>query len=322
MFLRLTVSVVASVICLAASAHAQDVFVYSGRCDASAAAALDADHFIVGNDERNALRVYKRGEAKPVGPAVDLSGALGTQSDKESDIEASAVIGNRIYWMSSHGNNRKGEVQLRRHRFFATDIKAGNPPTVALATSTKPYVQLRKILVADERFKEFKLAEAAELAPEAPGGFNIEGLAATTDGKLMFGFRNPVPAGGALIIRLENPDEILAGAAIKLGDPILLRGLNGKGIRSMELVGSSYLVIAGPPDDAGSFSLHRWSGKADEAATPITGADLKDLRPEAMFVTGDSVQILSDDGGVKINGTDCKDLAESEQRFRSITVKP
>jgi hypothetical protein len=298
------------------------LFVYRGRCDASAGAALDADHFIVGNDERNTLQIYKRGQADPVGASVDLSAFLRTQTDKESDIEASAVIGSRIYWISSHGNNKNGVFQERRHRFFATDIKPGNPPSVTFPADTKPYVRLRENLIADDSVKPFKLEDAAKLAPEAPGGFNIEGLAATPDGKLLIGFRNPIPKEGALIVPLENPDEMLGGKPAKFGNPILLKGLAGNGIRSIELVGSSYLVISGPPGEQGSFALHRWSGKPDEPATPIA-VDFKDLRPEALFVVAPgTVQILSDDGGVMIDGKQCKDLDEAAQTFRSMTIKP
>lgn len=309
--------------CLPQAVAAQTgLFVYKGRCDASAGAALDADHFVVGNDERNTLRVYKRGQADPVGASVDLPTFLGTQTDKESDIEASATIGSRIYWISSHGNNKNGVFQERRHRFFATDIKPGNPPSVTFPTDTKHYARLRENLIADDRFKPFKLEDAAKLAPEASGGFNIEGLAATPDGKLLIGFRNPIPTEGALIVPLENPDEMLGGKLAKFGNPILLKGLNGSGIRSIELVGSSYLVISGPPDDKGSFALHRWSGKPDEPATQIA-VDFKDLRPEALFVVAPgTVQILSDDGGVTIDGKQCKDLDEAKQTFRSITIKP
>ena len=40
------------------------------------------------------------------------------------------MIGNRIYWISSHGTNSEGEVQERRHRLFATEIVGTTPPTV------------------------------------------------------------------------------------------------------------------------------------------------------------------------------------------------
>ena len=48
---------------LPAQSTANDVSIYNGPCDASAAVALDAEHFVVGNDERNTLQVYRRGQA-------------------------------------------------------------------------------------------------------------------------------------------------------------------------------------------------------------------------------------------------------------------
>src|ERR1700752_3562987 len=107
---------------LATTSHAQD-FVYRGMCDASAAVALDADHFVVANDERNTLRVYKRGQSDPV-DSVPVFKFLGTKEKKESDLEGAARVGNRIYWISSHGTNSDGEVQERRYRLFATEITA------------------------------------------------------------------------------------------------------------------------------------------------------------------------------------------------------
>ena len=58
-------------------AHAQDA-VYRGMCDASAAVALGADHFVVADDEHNTLLVYRRGKQAPVG-SVPLSKFLGTK---------------------------------------------------------------------------------------------------------------------------------------------------------------------------------------------------------------------------------------------------
>jgi hypothetical protein len=317
-----TAFLVACAIGLPLQAHAQaNVVSYNGRCDASAAAALDANHFIVANDERNKLQIYRRGQPNPIGPGLDLSAFLGTKVDKESDLEGAATMGNRIYWISSHGRNKDAEFQDRRHRFFATDIQAGETPSVKVV-GDKPYVKLLDDMLADERLKPL-LAAAATLAPEAPGGLNIEGLAATPDGKLLIGFRNPIPPDGALVIALENPKDVVEGKTAKFGAPMRLKGLNGNGIRSIDLVGTSYLVVAGPPADAGSFALHRWSGKADETATQIAGIDFQNLRPEAMFaVSQDTVQIVSDDGGVMVDGKECKKLDEAKQTFRTLLIKP
>ena len=303
-------------------AHAQtDVFSHAGMCDASAGIALDADHFIVANDERNRLLIYKRGQRQPIGKGVDLAPFLDTNPKKESDLEGAATIGNRIYWISSHGRNKDAEFQARRHRFFATEIKPGQPPSVAVVGS-KPYTNLLKDMLEVEQLKT-RLSEAEKKAPEAPGGLNIEGLAATPDGKLLIAFRNPLPQDHALIVPLENPSEVVEGKKAKFGAPIELKGLEKRGIRSIERIGPSYLLIAGPTADDGTFAIYRWSGNEGDKATPIE-VDLKGLRPEALFATTDgSVQLLSDDGGVKIGADDCKDIEdESKQSFRALVVKP
>ena len=69
---------------------AQQVASFNGPCDASAAVALDASHFVVGNDEHNTLHVYRQGQAAPVA-SLNLSNFLATAADKESDIEGAAA---------------------------------------------------------------------------------------------------------------------------------------------------------------------------------------------------------------------------------------
>ena len=46
---------------LSASVAAEQIK-YGGMCNASAAVALDAEHFIVADDEDNTLRIYDRNE--------------------------------------------------------------------------------------------------------------------------------------------------------------------------------------------------------------------------------------------------------------------
>lgn len=301
-------------------ARAQDILIYKGRCDASAATALNADHFIVANDERNKLQIYKRGQPDQIEPGLDASAFLG--ATKEVDLEGAATIGNRIYWITSHGRNKEGDFQERRHRFFATDIQPSNPPSAKLVGRT-PYAKLLNDMLGDAKLKPL-LTEASKLAPEAPGGLNIEGLATTLNGKqLLIGFRNPIPADGALIVTLENPDELFDDKPAKFGPPVFLKGLAGMGVRSLERIGPDYLVVAGPPADSGSFALHRWSGKPEDAAVRLEKSDFKGLRPEAMFAFADGdVQVLSDDGGETVDGTECKKLDEAKQRFRSLIIKP
>lgn len=293
-------------------------FVYRGLCDASAAVALGPEHFVVADDETNVLHVYRRSQADQVA-THDLSAFLGIKPGKEADLEGAAVIGTRIYWISSHGRNSAGKVQERRYRFFATDIVAGAPPS--LRPHGQPYTRLLDDLTAAPALAAYRLAEAAALPPKAAGGLNIEGLSATPDGRLLIGFRSPVPNGRALLVPIENPAEVVQGRPARIGRAIEL-DLGGGGIRSIDLVGDNYLIVAGPDAEDGHFSLFRWSGKVGEAAAALPQIDLKGLQPEVVFEIPGSgqVQILSDDGTVLENGVACKDRPPAARSFRSVVV--
>jgi hypothetical protein len=293
---------------------------YDGPCDASAAVALDALHFVVGDDEHDTLHIFRQGEPKPVG-VLDLSGFLGTGAGKESDIEGAAAIGNRIYWITSHGRNAKGKARPSRYRFFATEVLAGNPP--ALRPVGRPYRGLLDDMLASAQLAPYHLSIAALRAAEADGGLNIEGLAAAPDGTLLVGLRNPLPGGRALIVPLLNPARLIEDGRARFGSPVEL-DLGNRGIRSIERVGTGYLIVAGPTADRGRFVLYRWTGKPGEPAVADSGLELGNLRPEALFAIPGSerIQLLSDDGGIEVGGIECKALPGSRQAFRSVVLTP
>ena len=290
----------------------QDAFTYKGMCDASAAAPIGPDHFVVANDERNQLKVYQRGVAEPV-EVLDMSGFLGTKAHKESDLEGAASIGDRIYWISSHGRNKKGEVQERRYRFFATEPGAGKH---RLEPVGQPYSKLLHDMLAAPQLKKYPLEQASGKTPEADGAFNIEGLASTPEGTLLIGMRNPAHEGKALVVPLLNPAAVIEGMPAQFGEGIEL-DLGGLAIRSIELVGLAYMIVAGPPADLGEFGLFKWSGKPDEKPEQLKHEEFNGLRPEALFAIPGThqVQILSDDGGEHV-----KTMAEQDQAFRSVTL--
>ena len=292
---------------------------FDGPCDASAAIALDAGHFVVGNDEDDTLHIYRFGQPAAV-RSVDLKSFLATAPREESDIEGAAAVGKRIYWITSHGRNAKGKHQPSRHRLFATDVLPGNPPV--LFPVGRPYTTLLDDMLAAAPLAPYGLASAAQRAAEAEGGLNIEGLAATPEGTLLIGLRNPVPRGRALIVPLLNPDRLIEGERARFGTPVEL-DLGQRGIRSIERIGNSYLIVAGPPADTGSFALYRWTGVPGDPARQVPGADLGDLRPEALFAIPGSghIQLLSDDGGIRIGGVECKKLPSGRQQFRGLTVE-
>jgi hypothetical protein len=301
----------------AGSAHAGDALIsYEGPCDASAAVAISQDEFAVANDENSVLFTYRFGVPKAVG-SLDLTRFLDTKKNQEADIEGAAAIGSRIYWISSHSRNSKGKEQQSRYRLFATDLRDGG-----LVPVGTPYEHLLHDLIKSAPLAQIHLAAASKRAAEADGGLNIEGLAATPEGQLLIGFRNPLPGERAIIVPLENPGEIIDGGRAKLGEAIELN-LGRRGIRSIEWVDGRYLIVAGPTADEGSFAVYRWSGKRGDSVEPIS-VDLGSLRPEALFAVPNTakVQLLSDDGGVVNAGVECKKLPAAKQTFRSLVVTP
>lgn len=301
---------------------------HAGMCDASAAIAIGDDYFVVANDEDNVLRLYSNSRSGAalqtfVIPSLPV---LPDVKHGEVDIEGAARIGNRIYWIASHGSNREAKARPHRRRLFATDVvMAGATP--ALTEAGSAYLDLLAALDQPGAMGTFKLRNAAQMAPEAEGSLNIEGLAAAPTGALLIGFRNPLSGAKALLIRLENPDKVLgiggAKAAPVFGKPIEL-ALGGLGIRSIEYVDSlkSYLIVAGPNKSDGAFKVFNWSGKDKAAPELLTIAFEGSFRPEALFALGNGkgLRVLSDDGDEKVGSGVCKDAAPGLRKFRSMAV--
>lgn len=61
-----------------------DAVVFQGMCDASAASAIDAERFIVADDEENILRVYERTGGPALG-AFDVSKFLGNIGESAAE---------------------------------------------------------------------------------------------------------------------------------------------------------------------------------------------------------------------------------------------
>ena len=300
-----------------------DVVEYPEMCDPSAAVAINDTLFIVANDEDNVLRVYAR-ETSGAPQRFDLNSFLRPDEDHpEADIEGGTRIGDRIFWIASHGRNKKGELRPSRHRLFATTVTVEGDKVTVIPVGL-PYTKLLEDLAQAPALRKYDLESASRKAPESKDGLNIEGLAATPQGTLMIGFRNPIPGGKALIVPLDNPQQIVEGERAKLGPPIEL-ALNGLGVRSIEYRESRgrYLIVAGPYNDDGKVALFGWSGKPSDAAELIPEGTFGDLSPEAMFIyPGDmtAVQFLSDDGGRKLKGVGCKEMVPAEQRFRGFSL--
>jgi Protein of unknown function (DUF3616) len=292
---------------------------FEDACDASGAVPIDDRHFAVADDEDNVLRVYDAmSGGKPV-RKTNLSKQISLGKKGEWDIEAATSFDDRAFWLSSHGRNASGEEDPNRSLIITTDLPRHG---AKVEVQGEAYRNLLSDLLRAPELARYELARAAELAPKAPGGLNIEGLTATPDGTLLIGFRNPVPGGKALIVPLLNPAALYTSGAVRLGSPIEL-DLGGLGVRSLSSWRGSYLIAAGPTDEGGPARLYRWQGPG---AVPQLAAEtvFQDANPEAFFTAESNAEVLllSDDGSREVNGKPCKKLkGKKNKRFRGLWLR-
>jgi len=301
------------------------VTAYTGMCDASAAAALDTNLFVVGSDEDSRLRMYHADRGGPPVSEVDLTRFLEVDAHSpETDIEAATRVGDRIYWLTSHGRNVRGKFRESRDRLFATKVvpRDGVP---GLVPEGKPYKELLFDLVTAPTLARYELAAAAGKAPKASDALNLEGICGMPGGRLLIGFRNPVPHGRALLVPLLNPTAVIGGTRARLGEPIEL-DLGGLGVRDLAFVDGRYLIVGGPAGSGGRSHLFLWEGPGTKPRRqPHT--QFRGINPEAIIVYPQfgyrRVQLLSDDGTRLVDGCPCKLLHDPQrQSFRSVWVEP
>jgi hypothetical protein len=295
---------------------------YTGSADASGAVSLGTNFFVVGDDEDDTLRVYRRNGGGPSVATVNLAGWSELQvpgaKKKELDLEAAARLGDKIFWMGSHGNSKEGKIAPNRRQLFATTITE-TEGAFHITLAGKPYRRLVEDFIEAPQLREFKLGEAAAKghAPKDEGGFNLEGLCATPGGHLLIGFRNPIPQGRALLVPLLNPGGVILGERAQLGDPIQL-DLQGRGIRDLISVGDEYFIIAGDYKSAETGAtvsqLYQWAGGS---AAPRRLVNLPQLNPEAIIAYPNpgkvELQVFSDDGQKP-------PLPSERRKFRSLRI--
>lgn len=295
------------------------VVTFEGACDASGAVEIDARHFAVADDEDNVLRVYDADLGGPPIHTVDLSPSLPLRKTRraESDFEAATRLGDTAYFLTSHGRTAKGKRDPDRLLLVATNLPS---PGSDVAVHGQPYRSLLDDLLEHPGFRRFGIADASLRAPKEPGGLNLEGLTASPDGSLLLGFRNPVPEGRAIFVRLLNPAGVPRGERARLSDPVLV-DLQGLGVRALSTWGGSFLIAAGPSIDGGPFRLFRYDGKS---ASAVPGVDLTGFAPEGFFTpeARDELMLLSDDGTRILQGKPCKSLKDqASKRFRGLWIR-
>ncbi len=339
-----------------------EITTYHGTSDASGAVFITEDSFVVADDENNALKIYRTDNPGQPLFSYDMSSFLAVAPDHpEADIEAAAMVGDRIYWITAHGRNKDGKLRPNRYRFFATTLTRTSK-TAAIAPAGIPCLDLLRQMLRTPWARTMGLDDATRLnepglkkkdreilAPKRQG-LNIEALAASPDGKTLYiGFRNPRPFGPfarkqhALVVPLTNaPAVVEKGAAGAFGEPILW-ALGGLGLRSMEYSPrhSAFFFIAGPHDGAGDCALYRWSGNREDPPQLLRKIVAADFTPEALMPmsNSDKLLILSDDGSLRVrisHPSEClpgelidnrtclnKHLADNQKKtFRAMYIQP
>lgn len=323
---------------------------HTGKADASTAIAIDSNYMFVADDEDQFIRLYDRDNSSLPLNSFNFNDSLGltdiNNGDlREVDIEASAQVGNRIYWLASQSNSSTGANRPNRSRLFATDVSGtGAASTLAYAGR---YDNLKDDLIAWDvanghglgaNFLGLAASAAPPKIPETQdgSGWNIEGLVFAPDNSTAYiGFRAPISPASArtkgLLVPVTNIALLIGGVGPAVFGPPIQLTLGGRGIREIKKNSSNeYLIIGGTAGGPAAFAMFSWTGNPADAvlyrATTLTG-----LNPECIVevpvglnaFAPVNVQLISDNGDDIYYGDAiaAKDLPSNDlKKFRSDIV--
>jgi hypothetical protein len=216
---------------------------------------------------------------------------------KLDDLEAMAIDRNGyIYAITSHTRTeRSGRLSSARQKLVRFRIEGDRVTDSALGPELKSF-----IAACDPLLDKAARAKGRDKTE----GLNIEGLAFNRDrDQLWIGFRSPLKDKQAIIVVIENPQEIFEQEVPQLAKQEILLDLDGAGIRGLSYAPrlDGYLILAAREDEKRSFKLWFWSGNRSDVAQKVKIKGLKDLR-RAEGITpvklgdADGILIFSDEG--------------------------
>lgn len=311
--------------------------------DASAALDVGDGYVLLLNDETNTIFLHRDdASGLPQKTWAFSSSELGTSS--EIDFEGIARRGDLVLLTGSHGNNRNGSLRPERRTFVAATISGSGADTelVFRGRYNNLWAELRAWdqsnghgLGADAL--GFIAATAGGVLPNAPDGFNIEGLAFSPAGDAVYlGFRAPtIEVDGryqALIVPLLNVEDIINGTPgagpAQFGAPVLL-DLDGRSIRALSSnEEGDFLISAGPSPQNETWALYTWDGDPAHptrfnqilpADDGLTGGAWEAIGtvPHPL-AAGAATRLITDSGDTNFYGTGAtKDLAQPYQKSYS-----
>jgi hypothetical protein len=225
------------------------------------------------------------------GPAADFR--------ELDDLEALDIDDRgRVYALTSHSRTGSGKVKQEREklvRFEVTGNELRDPRVVK---------DLKKQLMAAHP----ALQQAAEIEDVKDGnGLNIEGVAFDAEReRLWVGFRGPLVDGKAMLVAIENIDEVFeTRSEPRIAEQAVYLDLGGEGIRGMTYVPrlKGFLIISGPLEQVEDvpFRLWFWQGQTDKSAQRVSVPGLNGFEhaegiTPARWRGEERILIVSDDG--------------------------
>ncbi|MBL8228913.1 MAG: patatin-like phospholipase family protein [Bryobacterales bacterium] len=286
---------------------------YHGACNASAIVAVENQHFLAGEDDHNIVRKFEAGNSKAIS-VINLDSQLETErsksgTPKEADIEAAAATqAGPVFWIGSHGLDRKDNPEPSRRRFFQTNREGQF--LGEYASNLLPMIQ---------RVLSQHLPDKAD-----PDDVEIEGMSVLDDTKptLLLGLRKPLDRlGHAIFLQLRNPLEVLAHA-----EPVIHRvqwnsDFGRLGVRAIESVrnsdGIQIYVLAGPtgkhPGDARLYHFDS-KGVRHEWNLPF-GAELEGVLEGLMYMNG---RLYASRDADQVGVPLCRDLLNADDRHFTV----
>lgn len=331
---------------VSAALEDETALAHVGLADASAAYGVGDGHFLVADDDSNAIRLYGPTFGEPVAE-FDFSSEIAHVTDRTFDLEAAARVDDTIYWVGSLGNSRSGNVWPHRDFILATEVSGSGAATTL--TYAGEATGFRDALVAWDQSDahgigagafQFERATADGYSAEGPNSLNLEGAAIAPDGTtLWLGFRSPLvpvaqdlaadPAGDqALVIAIEDIASVVDGSAEIAVSDFFTLDLDGRAIRDItETEDGGYLIAAGSADDTGNFAIFGWTGDQSDApvrsTTPLTltgwNGSYEAILGAPSLRDGTVVRVLQDAGTLDIygTGTEAQDLIREFMKFPS-----